>query len=107
MHPCKCTLVAHEDCLLDWIQAGESNIDKPAASVLKCPQCGFKYKLDSKNPLILMILDNANEIFSILGHGITVVALGSIAASLGAGALCIEVSVFALVTNPCQACISC
>jgi hypothetical protein len=43
IHPCKCSLVAHEDCLLHWVQ-----ISKPTASrstPASCPQCNTPYTM--------------------------------------------------------------
>lgn len=101
MHPCKCSLVAHEECLLDWIKAAEANPDKSMASVLKCPQCGSKYGLDSKNPLILRLMDNVNEAITIGAHGATVLALGSVVASIGAGELYLSMTASFTDTRRC------
>lgn len=85
VHPCKCTLIAHEQCLLEWIRASERNPDKSTSSILKCPQCGSRYDLDSDNPLHLRIMDNLNAILTLLGSGASVVSIGSVVISLGAG----------------------
>ncbi|THV03467.1 hypothetical protein K435DRAFT_774870 [Dendrothele bispora CBS 962.96] len=51
-HPCKCTLVAHESCLLSWIQTAESSRDglltsSSSQNALRCPQCKTPYELES------------------------------------------------------------
>ncbi|KAJ3808368.1 hypothetical protein F5876DRAFT_46176 [Lentinula aff. lateritia] len=42
-HPCKCTLIAHEACLLSWIETAQA---KPSGrDALKCPQCATQYEI--------------------------------------------------------------
>jgi hypothetical protein len=55
VHPCKCTLVAHEDCLLQWIRSAQSQSTNNRAEdrerrnkAFKCPQCGSTYELTGK-----------------------------------------------------------
>ncbi|KAI5122669.1 hypothetical protein M0805_007929 [Coniferiporia weirii] len=85
VHPCKCTLVAHERCLLDWIRASENNPDKASASILKCPQCSHRYELESHNPLVLKIMDHVKALLSCAGMTVTVLTAGSAVACVGAG----------------------
>ncbi|KAJ7080003.1 hypothetical protein B0H15DRAFT_857661 [Mycena belliarum] len=54
VHPCSCTLVAHESCLLEWIKSSEGTGRE--ASARHCPQCKTQYELESKNPTVLRIL---------------------------------------------------
>lgn len=84
-HPCNCTLVAHESCLLQWIKAAQQNPDR-APNALKCPQCGAKYELESKNPLMLRVLDAWNKALLRVGRLTTVSCAGIIVISFGAGA---------------------
>src|SRR5579863_5305303 len=37
-HPCKCTLIAHESCLLHWINTQQCEFGRSRNEV-KCPQC--------------------------------------------------------------------
>lgn len=86
VHPCNCTLIAHEQCLLEWIRASETNPDKSPSGILKCPQCGSKYELDSKTPFVLRVMDNANSLITTSSHAISLMTIGSIVVSAGAGA---------------------
>ena len=85
VHPCKCTLIAHEDCLLEWIRASESNPDRSTNNFLKCPQCGSKYELESKDPLALSIMDLGSELLNVLGHGSAIATIGAVVFSFGSG----------------------
>ena len=46
VHPCKCTLVAHESCLLNWGSSAQQDAAR-AKNALKCPQCGAQYEIES------------------------------------------------------------
>ncbi|KAG2357741.1 hypothetical protein BDR07DRAFT_1452965 [Suillus spraguei] len=81
-HPCKCTLVAHESCLLQWIQTSQQNLSR-APNALKCPQCSSVYELESENPLILRILDTANKGLSTMGKVVTIASVTVVVVSLG------------------------
>ncbi|KAJ1020032.1 hypothetical protein NDA16_004312 [Ustilago loliicola] len=51
VHPCNCTLVAHESCLLRWID--QSKRDHPLQDHVTCPQCKAPYILiNDKTPLL-------------------------------------------------------
>ncbi|KAJ7146140.1 hypothetical protein C8R44DRAFT_845386 [Mycena epipterygia] len=54
VHPCSCTLVAHESCLLEWIKSSEGTGRE--ASARQCPQCKTQYEVESKNPTVLRFL---------------------------------------------------
>ncbi|KAH7882683.1 hypothetical protein F5I97DRAFT_1816781 [Phlebopus sp. FC_14] len=96
-HPCNCTLVAHESCLLQWIQSSQQNRSR-AANALKCPQCGSAYELESNNPLILRILNAANRGLSTMGKIVTVASVTVVVISLGTGIyiLCTAYGAYAL-----------
>jgi len=53
IHPCKCTLVAHESCLLEWIARTQQTLDPPP----QCPQCNAPFKISTKRSVILRLLD--------------------------------------------------
>ncbi|TFK72383.1 hypothetical protein BDN72DRAFT_894884 [Pluteus cervinus] len=59
IHPCRCTLVAHETCLLQWIQSAERDASR-APNALKCPQCSSQYQMQSKNPFVLRLMKKLN-----------------------------------------------
>ncbi|KAJ7772507.1 hypothetical protein B0H14DRAFT_346632 [Mycena olivaceomarginata] len=54
VHPCTCTLVAHEACLLEWIKSSEGTGRE--ASARQCPQCKTHYEVESNNPVVLKFL---------------------------------------------------
>ncbi|KAH7911263.1 hypothetical protein BJ138DRAFT_1085948 [Hygrophoropsis aurantiaca] len=83
-HPCNCTLIAHEACLLQWIQSSQQNRSR-AANALKCPQCGTAYVLDSKNPLLLRLMNAGNKALSTMGKFVTMFGLTFVVFSLGTG----------------------
>ncbi|KAG9000234.1 hypothetical protein FRB93_012774 [Tulasnella sp. JGI-2019a] len=59
IHPCDCTLVAHESCLLTWIRLQEPSPSKPDA--LKCPQCKTPFDIKAREPRILKVLEMLNN----------------------------------------------
>ncbi|KAH8084902.1 hypothetical protein BXZ70DRAFT_957447 [Cristinia sonorae] len=87
VHPCNCTLVAHESCLLSWIQSAQQD-SKRAPNALKCPQCGAQYELESEKPLTLRILNSFNSVLQHSGKLVTVVGTVGLA-----GACCFGVYV--------------
>jgi hypothetical protein len=66
VHPCKCTLIAHEQCLLQWIRSAQTSRDQ-AAKALMCPQCGGKYDLVSERGLSLGLFRLGNALLSKVG----------------------------------------
>ncbi|KAI0298469.1 hypothetical protein B0F90DRAFT_1818678 [Multifurca ochricompacta] len=83
-HPCKCTLVAHESCLLHWIKTQQRDLGR-ARDALKCPQCGDSYEIEGFNPTILRILDFVNRTLSRSGRIVTACCACTIVLSFGAG----------------------
>lgn len=81
-HPCTCTLVAHEQCLLKWIQTSQGNASR-APNALKCPQCGTSYELESNKPIILRILSAGNRVLQQLGRYFTVIGTLSVIGVVG------------------------
>jgi len=56
IHPCKCTLVAHELCLLTWISESTAPGGQPATNAMCCPQCKTKYQIvGHKSPLLAIM----------------------------------------------------
>lgn len=83
-HPCKCTLIAHESCLLKWIQTSQGSSSR-APNALKCPQCGFNYELESKDSIVLHLLSSGNRSLQRMGRLFTAVSAASIVGVVGAG----------------------
>ena len=86
-HPCNCTLVAHEKCLLEWIQSAQGESPERARNALKCPQCGTKYEIESKKSLLLNVLDAIDRILQRAGSVFTVVSVVGIIGVMGSGTL--------------------
>ncbi|KAJ7730679.1 hypothetical protein DFH07DRAFT_848500 [Mycena maculata] len=59
VHPCTCTLVAHESCLLEWIKSSEGTGREAGAR--QCPQCKTPYEVESKNPTVLRFLRSIDK----------------------------------------------
>ncbi|EMD39775.1 hypothetical protein CERSUDRAFT_112048 [Gelatoporia subvermispora B] len=74
VHPCRCTLIAHTTCLLQWMQGAQEHPSR-AANHSECPQCKFKYVLRSDRPLLLRFLDSANDTMSTFGKYTVLVPL--------------------------------
>lgn len=56
IHPCKCTLVAHELCLLTWISESTTPGGQTATNAMCCPQCKTKYQIvGHKSPLLAVM----------------------------------------------------
>lgn len=87
-HPCSCTLIAHESCLLHWIRAAQQDPAR-AGKALQCPQCGSKYELESDNPWILRFLDHVNDTLSLCGKIVSIAGFTGIVMSVGFGELCL------------------
>lgn len=84
VHPCNCTLVAHESCLLSWIQSAQQDSAR-ATNALKCPQCAAVYEIESDKPLVLRVLNNLNSSLSVVGRLVSGAGLICIVGSLGFG----------------------
>ncbi|OSC99983.1 hypothetical protein PYCCODRAFT_1394132 [Trametes coccinea BRFM310] len=76
-HPCACTLVAHESCLLQWVKSAQQD-PSLRAKALKCPQCGAQYELESDNPLPLRVLNTLNDFLSRVGQATMIFGVVSI-----------------------------
>ncbi|PFH47626.1 hypothetical protein AMATHDRAFT_42818 [Amanita thiersii Skay4041] len=83
-HPCNCTLIAHEQCLLKWIQTSQATSSR-APNALKCPQCGAKYELESKRPVILKILAAGNRTLQQMGRLFTLFSVATFIGVMGSG----------------------
>jgi hypothetical protein len=62
VHPCKCSLVAHEDCLLHWI-----SVSKPTASEsvpVTCPQCAAPYTISQLNFPLLNLIEKVEDVWA-------------------------------------------
>lgn len=71
--PCKCSLEAHQTCLLDWI--AENQKASPTKKV-KCPQCATPYYLAQNNNITLALLTVVDSLVRTSAPYITVLGLG-------------------------------
>lgn len=81
-HPCQCTLIAHESCLLHWIQSSQENQSR-VEKAFKCPQCGSDYEIESDNPLLLRIMNKLNGMLTRTGKIATLVGMGTTLLTFG------------------------
>jgi len=81
-HPCQCTLIAHESCLLHWIQSSQENHSR-VEKAFKCPQCGADYEIESENPPLLRILNKLNQALTRTGKVATLVGMGTTVFTFG------------------------
>jgi uncharacterized protein YbaR (Trm112 family) len=86
VHPCNCTLVAHESCLLEWIRSAQQDTSR-ARNALKCPQCGAHYEIESDNPVMLRLLNSVSTSTALAGRVVTVGGMIGIFISCGFGML--------------------
>ncbi|TVY47515.1 E3 ubiquitin-protein ligase, partial [Lachnellula occidentalis] len=59
LKPCPCSLVAHEECLLEWIADEEQPKSRELAYAhqIKCPQCKADIRIDRPRDLIVGLYD--------------------------------------------------
>ncbi|EAU87804.1 hypothetical protein CC1G_09423 [Coprinopsis cinerea okayama7 len=81
-HPCKCTLVAHEQCLLKWIQSSQKS-EVRASKALKCPQCESTYELESDKPLIFRVMEKGHRILRRAGAFVVLFGFATVAGVIG------------------------
>ncbi|KAJ4480929.1 hypothetical protein J3R30DRAFT_2380835 [Lentinula aciculospora] len=89
-HPCKCTLIAHESCLLSWIETAQA---KPSGrDALKCPQCATQYEIVHSGGnfgffqrSVWRMLTDVNVIAGYLGKMVLIMVPSTIVSVVGAG----------------------
>ncbi|KAJ3793357.1 hypothetical protein GGU11DRAFT_410270 [Lentinula aff. detonsa] len=89
-HPCKCTLIAHEACLLSWIETAQA---KPSGrDALKCPQCATQYEIVHNRGQfgflqrsVWRMLTDANIIVGYLGRIVLILVPTTVLSVVGAG----------------------
>lgn len=61
-HPCKCSLLAHEECLLTWVDETQKSSAQGVNSsrTIRCPQCKEPYKIRSKHSLSVSLMTFAD-----------------------------------------------
>lgn len=79
VHPCKCTLIAHQSCLMHLLSSRPTS--RP-----KCPQCGYEYQVEKNLPLLVtsLLFRAGDGLFQAMGTSFIVtsaVGLGAFAVS--------------------------
>ncbi|KDQ16911.1 hypothetical protein BOTBODRAFT_30290 [Botryobasidium botryosum FD-172 SS1] len=69
VHPCACTLVAHEQCLLEWVSMKTTK--EP-----KCPQCATPYTLIRPKARVLAFLNSLNAATVSFARGSSALVVG-------------------------------
>lgn len=70
VHACRCTLVAHEKCLLHWMDSGD-DVRR------QCAQCKEPYLvIGRRTPLPLRLMDAGNHALSRIGSNLLLGAVG-------------------------------
>ncbi|OAD75773.1 hypothetical protein PHYBLDRAFT_75850 [Phycomyces blakesleeanus NRRL 1555(-)] len=73
VRPCRCSLVSHEECLLDWIT--ENQKDSPTKKV-HCPQCAAPYYLSEARNIPLALLGLVDQWVHTAAPYLAVLGLG-------------------------------
>ncbi|KAI9005501.1 hypothetical protein CLU79DRAFT_713067 [Phycomyces nitens] len=73
VRPCRCSLVSHEECLLDWIT--ENQKDSPSKKV-HCPQCAAPYYLSEARNIPLALLGLVDQWVHTAAPYLAVLGLG-------------------------------
>lgn len=73
--PCPCSLVSHEQCLLDWIAENQKEGISPMKKVY-CPQCAHPYYLFEHHSLSLRCLELLQRVAQSTAPYLMVVGLG-------------------------------
>ncbi|KAI8645036.1 hypothetical protein BD408DRAFT_97382 [Parasitella parasitica] len=73
VNPCQCSLVSHEQCLLDWIAETQKNTPLKKVS---CPQCNSTYMLSETHSIPLVLMSIVDSLVHTAAPYITVLGLG-------------------------------
>jgi hypothetical protein len=75
--PCPCSLVAHDDCLLEWVADGEAPKDGGAASTQKffCPVCKAEIHIERPRDALVALYDQVQAAAKSLAYPTAISAL--------------------------------
>ncbi|KAI8079115.1 uncharacterized protein B0P05DRAFT_542438 [Gilbertella persicaria] len=73
VYPCHCSLISHEQCLLDWI--AETQKITPLKKVA-CPQCSTRYVLSESHSFPLAFMSIVDNLVHVAAPYLTVLGLG-------------------------------
>lgn len=83
VHPCNCSLIAHESCLLTWIRTRRASGTPDPNRSITCPQCSHPYTIVERKPVALKLFELGDGVLravvpiagaSVVGGGILVAA---------------------------------
>jgi len=83
-HPCKCTLISHESCLLHWIDTQQRDFGRSRNQV-KCPQCKESFEFVDSNSTALRVLSFVHRALSRSDRIIAWFYIGATVVLFGAG----------------------
>ncbi|TGZ81460.1 hypothetical protein EX30DRAFT_331021 [Ascodesmis nigricans] len=96
--PCKCSLVAHESCLLDWIADVQLNRRESGSQRrLECPQCKTPIRLKEKDSAVLDFVDSVSQL---AGNAGAFVAFGGLASVIFVSATVYGVNTIYTICGP-------
>lgn len=90
------TLIAHEQCLLIWVETKEG---EQTLNDLKCPQCGTKYEIESHKPLLYRVMSSLDGAMTFLGKKATIVTIAGVGGAFVSSAF----PLLLLLPPPCDA----
>ncbi|KAK7473279.1 hypothetical protein VKT23_001376 [Stygiomarasmius scandens] len=85
VHPCKCTLVAHQSCLMKVIFRKKLR----RRSRIKCPQCQFPYAIERNQKLVFtcLLFEIGDKLVGLAGTAVFIAGAAGIAFMALSGAL--------------------
>lgn len=86
VHPCKCSLVAHESCLLTWVRTRRSGANGTPNQTITCPQCSHPYTIMERKPLALILFE--------MGDSLLRMAVPVASAGVAGGALLVAATAY-------------
>ncbi|KAL7269604.1 hypothetical protein RUND412_007717 [Rhizina undulata] len=97
--PCKCTLVAHESCLLDWI-ADLQRSGQSGSSKISCPQCKTPIRLRQEKSVVLELTEVVGRA---VGKVVPVLILAGVGSVIFVGCTVYGVNTIYTVCGPAYA----
>ncbi|PUU78738.1 hypothetical protein B9Z19DRAFT_1083507 [Tuber borchii] len=98
--PCKCTLVAHESCLLEWIADLQRPENNNPGGKIACPQCKTQIRLKERKSLVLDIVE---VITRVVGRTVPVLLLAGVGSVVFVGCTVYGVNTIYAVCGPAYA----
>ncbi|KAI8390982.1 uncharacterized protein BYT42DRAFT_555098 [Radiomyces spectabilis] len=71
---CRCSLNAHEECLLEWIDENQRNHH---GEKVRCPQCGSEYQIIQRSSVLLAMLNLTRGLVAMISPAVLTAGLSS------------------------------